>query len=68
MNPTPGIHPVAIRTMKVRRKNHDYSEREARPLKTMYFWKQVLIDSVKLNSLFPEAGDEVHPAQQLHGY
>ena len=46
------IHPIT--GMKLRPKlssvNHQYSDRDARPLKLMYFWKHVLIASVKLTS------------------
>ena len=38
----------ATETIKENRKNHQYSDRDALPLKSMYFWKHVLIDSVKL--------------------
>lgn len=48
MIPRKGIQKVTIRTMKENRKNHQYSGREALPLKSMYFWKQVLMESVKL--------------------
>ena len=56
MNPTPGIQPIVILTMKVKRKNHQYSDLEARPLKSMYFPKQVLIDSVNVKAFSPVSG------------
>ena len=47
IHPITGIKFKTRFTIKVNRKNHQYSEREARSPKSMYFWKQVFIDSVK---------------------
>ena len=42
-HPMTGINP----NTNVSSTNHQYSEREARPLKSMYLLRQVLVDSIK---------------------
>ena len=43
---------IKLKTM-VSSTNHQYSGRAARPLKSMYFCRQILIESVKLTSHVP---------------
>ena len=44
--------PIAIDAKHKKRKNHQYSEREARPSNNAYFEKQVLMESPKV-MLYP---------------